>query len=123
MGCSPPQTVHWHVKLDIQMCGENRDLPRIPPGQHHLGTSLLHTHDDNIIHVEGTITQTTDLTLGEFMDVLGLDFSETEFMGKSNGDTCGGVAGKWKMLLNGEESSLFRSYTIHDGDTVSLIFE
>ena len=124
-GCVSPPTknvVHWHAKVNIEICGIHKDLPKIPPGQGHLGSPLLHTHDDNIVHLEGDI-KNQDITIGKFMDVIGLDFSETSFMGKSNGDDCNGSPGKWKMFLNLQESNLFRDYVVSDGDTVLLTFE
>ena len=116
----PPFTktpVHWHVLMDIEICGEKRELPRAPPGasrahgQAFLGIPLMHTHDDNIIHIEGQIRKREEIALGRFLDVINVRFSENEIMEKQNGDACpNGQAGSVKMFVNGRPNNEFRDY-------------
>ncbi len=106
--------VHWHVLLDIEICGEKRDLPRVPPGLSHLGSALLHTHDDNTIHVEGTVRKEEDVKLGKFFDAINAEFDKDKIMDKKNGDLCDGKAGSVKMFVNDAENNEFRDYIIKD---------
>lgn len=115
--------VHWHADLKMSICGAFRDLPRVGIGEHHKGLPLLHTHDDNVIHVEGQIFKKEDVSLGTFMDAIGVPFSETELLDKKNGDACpDGSVGKVQMFLNGQPSTQFRNYITKDGDKVELRF-
>lgn len=115
--------VHWHTQLEMEICGKKIDLPRIGAGAHHRGLPLLHTHDDNIIHVEGYVSHPNDVLLGRFMDGVGVKFSDKEFFDKKEGDLCDDKPGKLKMWLNGESSTLFREYSARDGDKVKIVFE
>lgn len=117
--------VHWHVKLDMSICNQIRHLPRIPAGMGHLGTPLLHTHDDDIIHVEGQPFKPEDVMLGRFMDAVGVPFDKDRFFEKKNGDICEntGKPGILKMYLNGKETDLFRNYVAKNGDKIKLVFE
>ncbi len=115
--------VHWHTQLEMEICGKKIDLPRVAPGAHMRGTGILHTHDDNIIHVEGYVSHPNDVLLGRFMDAVGVKFFDKEFFDRKEGDACDGKPGKVKMWLNGEPSTLFREYSARDGDIVKINFE
>ncbi|PIN85125.1 MAG: hypothetical protein COV47_03910, partial [Candidatus Diapherotrites archaeon CG11_big_fil_rev_8_21_14_0_20_37_9] len=41
----PLGNIHWHATPSITVCGESVSIPQPLPGQH-LGSSLLHTHED-----------------------------------------------------------------------------
>lgn len=105
---------HWHAQLEIVICGQQKDLPRILPGQHHRGSSALHTHDDNKMHMEvaNQIVKKSDLSVGKFMDAVGMKFSATEIMGKKNGDVClnSTTPGSVKMFVNGQPNAQLRDY-------------
>lgn len=118
-----PGMVHWHTTLDMSICGKKVDLPRIGAGQHHRGLPLLHTHDDNIIHIEGQIFRKEDAALGKFMDAVGVQFSETEFFDMKNGMNCEEKEGTLKMFINDKPSTLFRNYLAKNGDVVKLVFD
>ena len=122
----PPYTqgqVHWHSKVDIEICGKKIDLPRIPYGQGHLGSAVLHTHDDNVAHIEGQIIKKEDASLGKFMDLIGVKFLETQIFDKKNGDECEGIPGSLKMFVNGERSDEFRNHVLKDGEEIKIVFE
>ena len=42
--------IHWHATPLVYVCGENIPTPTPTPGRH-LGSNLLHTHDDRQAHV------------------------------------------------------------------------
>jgi len=109
-----PAPGHYHALLDMEVCGKKVDLPRVPPGQGHFGTALLHTHDDNIVHVEGQAFKKEEIMLGRFMDAIGVPFAENQLFDKHNGDVCeeGGKPGKLKMFVNDKPNNDFRNYVI-----------
>ncbi len=115
--------VHWHTQLEMEVCGKKMDLPRVGAGAHMRGLALLHTHDDNIVHVEGYISHPNEVTLGRFMDAVGVKFSGKEFFDKKEGDLCDDKPGKLKMWVNGQESTVFREYSARDKETVTIKFE
>ena len=104
---------HWHAKIDVLLCGEQKNLPFNLPGQSHRGLPTLHSHDDNKMHIEteGKVVNKKDITLGKFMDAVGVPFSATQLMDKKNGDSCPGTTpGSVKMYVNGQPNTLFRDY-------------
>ncbi len=65
--------VHWHADFEAWACGVQLEL-RNPSGflSNKIGTPILHEHNDQRIHLEGVVVDTsTDATLGHFMNVVG----------------------------------------------------
>lgn len=119
----PSGPVHWHATLSIYICGELRSIPT-PVGQQHLGSPLLHTHEDALIHIEGVVTSPSDITLGKFFDFIFVKFSQTEIMDRKNGDACpNDQQGSVRMSVNGIPSAEFRDYVVMDGDRIEIRFE
>lgn len=115
--------VHWHALVDIELCGKKTDLPRVGAGAHHRGMPLLHTHDDNKIHIEGQIFKREDIALGKFMDAVGAKFSNETIMEHRNGDKCpDGKEGTVKMFVNGIPNNEFRDWVPRDNDVVKIVF-
>ncbi|MBI2971821.1 MAG: hypothetical protein HYY37_05370 [Candidatus Aenigmarchaeota archaeon] len=131
----PAHFVHWHADVDMVICGEEKQLPYGPAGSM-LGTSRLHTHDrasniasmassdgNGVIHTEGNIiTAPSEHTLGRFMKILGVKFSETEIMDKKNGDLCGDAAGSVKVFLNDAPLTDAVNYLPRDKDVIRIEF-
>lgn len=115
--------VHWHTALEMSICGKHKNLPRVLPGAGHLGEVLLHTHDDDIVHVEGRVYKQEQITLGAFFDAINVPFGEDRFFEKKNNDLCDGKPGKVKMWLDGKESTAFRNLLVLDGQKVKIAFE
>jgi hypothetical protein len=119
--------VHWHASLDVFICGERYALPSPTVGNLHgepfLGIPLLHTHEDKRIHIEGVIYKPEDITLGRYMEVIGLNVEDDELLDKKNGDLCNGQPGKVKLLVNGKESKEGPNRVIADGGIYELRFE
>ena len=119
----PLGNVHWHATPIITVCGQNVPI-LMPVGSGHFGSSLLHTHDDAKIHIEGTVSDPSQITLGLFMANIRMNFSETTLIDKENGDLCpNGQAGKVKLLVNGAESSQYGNYIIRENDIIEMKFE
>ena len=109
------QQIHWHALVDISICGEHRDLPRADPseivhGKQFKGTPLMHTHDDNTIHIEGLIQKKEDIALGEFFDSIGVPFDKDRIMDVKNGDFCDGKPGVLNMFVNDLPRNDFRDF-------------
>lgn len=127
-----PQTytageVHWHALVDISICGEHRDLP-LTDGAPFKGSYLLHTHDDNVAHIEGMVQKKEDIALGEFFDAIKVPFDKDKLMEVKNGDLCDGKHGILKMYVNDQPRTDFRDYILAGTSdakqqVIKLVFE
>jgi len=128
------QPIHAHAYVDIFICGKQWDLPRAEQGMGDMGGEkfrgipLLHTHDDNTIHLEGVVRNRQQVSLGAFFDAIGVPFDTTKVFNTTNGDLCNGKQGSWKMYVNGKQTNDFRNYiplNIHDPNkqVISLVFD
>ncbi|MEK6941240.1 MAG: hypothetical protein AABW85_00055 [archaeon] len=119
----PLGKIHWHATPAIEICGETKKIPT-PASDVHLGTSLLHTHQDALIHIEGFVSDPSQIMLGEFFDNIGIKFSENQIMDKQNGDNCpNGKTGQVDMAVNNSQNTDFRNYVIKNGDKIAIKFE
>lgn len=119
----PLGKIHWHATPLIYVCGENILLSQ-PISGTHLGSALLHTHEDSLAHIEGTVTSPSQITIGAFMANVGMGFSETRLLDKTNGDICSnGREGKVRLIVNGTENNEFGNYVLRDSDRLELRFE
>lgn len=65
--------VHWHADFETWVCDSQIEL-RDPTGflSNKIGTSVLHEHDDQRIHLEGVVVDDkVDASLGKFFHVVG----------------------------------------------------
>lgn len=117
--------VHWHASLEVFTCDRFREMPKpIGGADTHLGTPLLHTHKDGLIHIEGRIYRKQDIMLGKYMDNLDVEFDEDKIMDYVNGDGCNdGKENKVRMQVNGKDNFEFRNYVINDGDKIVIKYE
>ena len=110
--------IHAHPTLFISINGENITVPGIV-GLGGLQRSI-HTHkSDNVLHVEknGTVRE-RDVTVGNFFEIWGKDFSATSVLGYENGSP-----GTVRMFVNGEENFEFENYQMRDRDRIEIIYE
>lgn len=127
------QEVHAHAYIDIFVCGKQVDLPRATgAGKQHgkgfVGIPLLHTHDDNVVHIEGIVRNREQVSLGAFFDAIKVPFNSEKVFNTANGDMCDGKPGTWKMYVNGKETQRFRDYipfNIKDPQkqVISIVFD
>ena len=76
--------VHWHADFLIYRCGQQVSL-KDPRGlSNKIGTAVLHEHGDERIHVEGTVEKYSDVSLGEFFEVVGGHFEDGHLQIPSN---------------------------------------
>ncbi len=114
--------VHWHSRLRVAICNEGVLMPA-PAGEHHIGLTLLHTHKDRLIHIEGTVWKPEEITLGKYMEAIGKNFKGDELLDKKNGDLCDNKPGKVRLMVNGIENSELTHYVIKDNEDYELKFE
>lgn len=69
--------VHWHADYEIYACGRQIDLVDPSGLANRVGTPDLHEHGDNRIHVEGTVRELQDVSLGKFFESVGGQLTET----------------------------------------------
>lgn len=129
--------VHWHADYEVYACGERLDLinPRLQNNK--VGDSLLHEHNDNRIHIEGTIVNLDDVTLGEYFERIGGELRKGLLKYPTNkgviteieGDKCNKDKGKLKVYVNGKKIDDFTNYLIYPdsnvppGDCIIIIFD
>ncbi len=119
----PLGNIHWHATPTLTVCGAYIDLPKPAPGQH-LGSNLLHLHDDSLFHIEGNVSSPSQITLSAMMSNIGRNFSQITLLEKKNGDLCpDGKPGKVQLLVNGVENIEYKDYIIKDGDRIEMRFE
>ncbi len=111
--------VHWHADYQIWACGERIDLKNPQGLSNKIGTPLFHEHDDDRIHVEGTVMEVKDVELGDYFEVIGgkLEKGHLIYPGQNqtynyqNGDTCpNGQTGQLKVYVNGERIQNYTHY-------------
>ena len=119
----PTGQVHWHATVDVNVCGKQYDLPRIPPGMGHLGSPALHTHDDNVAHMEGEAFRASDFAVGRFMSNVGMPVAHDRIGDFKAGMDCNSHPGVVKIYVNGQEESHFTDYSMRDGDRIEVVME
>ncbi len=113
--------VHWHAKISYKVCGEEVAL-RDQTTEH---DSLIHGHNDELVHVEGTVLSNADITLAKYFEHEGHDISSDHFQDYKNGDLCPGseTPGKLKFIVNGTEFSDPNEIVIADDQKIEVVFE
>lgn len=129
--------VHWHADYEVWLCGEKVDLVDPTGLKNKIGTPLFHEHNDDRIHIEGTVMNIEDIDLGSYFQVIGGELTDTsiayeiEDVGPvryENGDTCpDGNVGEVAVYVNGQrrmnpaEYIIAKEIFVPDGDCI--IFE
>lgn len=129
--------VHWHADYEVWVCNEKLDLvnPKFPKNK--IGSPLLHEHNDERIHIEGTVKALETISLGRYFGVIGGALSNDTLSYPtvsgvktvSNGDTCAGNKGTLKVYVNGKRITSPESYLIYPsplvppGDCIIIQFD
>lgn len=101
--------LHWHPELAIYAKGVKQEIPA------NLGMGGIempvHTHDSTgVIHLEMSgLIRKEDITLGQFFKVWNKDM-------RSFGTDM-------KMTVNGQESTEYENYIMHDKDKIELRYD
>jgi len=119
--------VHWHVDYQVWVCDERLDLvdPKFPSNK--IGTPVLHEHNDDRIHVEGTIMRLSEANLGTYFNVIGgritaqsitYPTQDQGIIDKTNGDLCDGQPSTLKVYVNGERIPNPATYVMYPHEKV-----
>ena len=104
--------VHWHIDYQVHVCGERLDLIDPTGLSNKIGSPLFHEHDDDRVHVEGTVMRVQDVDLGAYFEVIGGRLTETSLVYPTNEgivsvqegqDTCDGQPANLKIYINGRQ--------------------
>lgn len=105
--------VHWHADYQVWLCNERIDLIDPKGLLNNVGIPLLHEHNDDRMHIEGTVMDLQHVSLGSYFDAIGGTLSDSEISYKGNdklhvyknGDKCPGevVEGTLQVYVNGKK--------------------
>ena len=129
--------VHWHADYKVIVCQEKLDLinPKFPRNK--VGTPLFHEHNDDRIHIEGSVHQLGDVNLGSYFEVVGGKLENghlvyptiSGLIEKRDGDLCNGESSKLKVYVNGKKIDNYMGYVIYPdaivppGDCIVILFD
>jgi hypothetical protein len=115
--------VHWHADFEIWDCGQKVEFIPNPKGlSNKIGTPTLHEHNDGRIHLEGVVTDYSEITLGRFFEVAGWELTNESLTkkvvgdgvyGRRNGETCNtqadmlGLPGELQVFVYNTEANSF----------------
>ncbi len=128
--------VHWHADYEIWACGQEYVLAHSRGLDNKVGTPLVHTHDDERIHVEGVLLSPEQASLGNYFSEVGGQFNGTTLtlptdngtVTWQDGDACDGRAARWYVFVDGRlmpDASSYRisPYTlVPPGDQIKFVF-
>ncbi len=118
--------VHWHAQYQAWACGKRMYLEEAKGLSNKVGSSVLHSHEDNTIHIEGVVYQYSDISLGKFFNAIGgvleHDMMSLPTMDRiqtfNNGDLCGNTPGNLKVYVNGKKIDQPENYVISPQENV-----
>ena len=76
--------VHWHADFEVWACGVQLDLTDPTGIANRVGSPVFHEHGDDRIHVEGVVTNSSDVELGNFFRFVGGELHETHISFPTN---------------------------------------
>lgn len=93
--------VHWHADFEVWRCGELLQLVGPEGLSNRVGSSVLHEHGDNRMHIEGVVVDFSDVSIASFFRSIGGDLhpgvfslpTNTGMVTMRDGDSCPGEAG------------------------------
>ncbi len=95
--------VHWHTDYEIWNCGEAVDLVDPTGIDNRIGTWEVHEHNDNRMHVEGTIVDLEQGTFRHFFETVGSTFGD---VGLSYPTVNGKITLPYSGVCNGQKAEL-----------------
>ncbi len=128
--------VHWHADYELWGCDKEYKLFTPKGMSNRQGVDVLHSHDDNRIHVEGVLMDLRSASLGAFFQAIGGGLSSDGMAIPTNdglvtfheGDLCNGQPGKLYLFVNGKleqnppEHIVAAFEQVPPGDKIKLIF-
>ncbi len=101
--------VHWHADFEIWNCGEKLDLIDPTGLDNRVGTWEVHEHNDDRMHVEGTIVDMGEASFHHFFETTGSVLDETEMTYPA---TQGNIFMPVKGTCDGQPAEL-QGYLVH----------
>lgn len=95
--------VHWHTDYEIWNCGTKLDLIDPTGIDNRVGTWEVHEHNDDRMHVEGTVVDLEQGTYRHFFEIVGTTFSE---VGLTYPDISGKITLPYSGTCNGKPAQL-----------------
>ena len=128
--------VHWHADFEIWACGKEIKIAEPKGLSNKQGTELVHSHNDNRIHVEGVLLDKEEASLGAFFHAVSGDISSDGFLVPANdglafyrnGFECNGQPGRLYVFVNGKLIGSPSNYVISPyekvppGDRIKIVF-
>lgn len=130
--------VHWHADYQVRVCGERVDLVNPDFPRNKIGSPLFHEHNDDRIHIEGTVDELANINLERYFETIGGKLAGGEFVfptedrgvvSVKDGDECNGNEGSLKVYLNGKILENYEDYVIYPdayvppGDCFIVVFD
>ena len=130
--------IHWHADYQVWVCRQRLDLidPKFPSNK--IGTPLFHEHNDDRIHVEGTVQHIEDVNLGRYFATIGglLEEGRLRYVAADaeievkDGDACpDSSVGTLQVYVNGKRTEGYADYQYYPhplvppGDCVIIEFD
>lgn len=126
--------IHWHADYQVWGCGDRLDLvnPRFPRNK--IGTPLFHEHNDDRIHVEGTVKDLDLINLREYFEIIGGQISPNLLIyptttGLVELNSCPDGPSTLKVYVNGKKIDYFENYIpypnsrVPPGDCIIFLFD
>ena len=95
--------VHWHTDYELWNCGQKLDLINPTGIDNRVGTWEVHEHNDDRMHVEGTILDLAQGTFRHFFETVGSTFTSEEFIYPTSNGT---VAIPLNGICNGKKAEM-----------------
>ena len=128
--------VHWHADYEIWVCDKEISLARAKGFSDKQGVDLMHSHEDNRIHVEGVLLDKKEASLGAFFYAVGGLLTDDEIkvltddglVSGHNGDNCNGKPAQLYVFVNGNLTANPSDYVISPyekvppGDRIKFVF-
>ena len=110
--------IHWHPNLSISVRDEEIPIP-VNTGLIG-GHSPMHTHEtDGTIHLEFEgLVEKKDITVGQFFELWGKEFSSNQLFENSASGT-----ERIVMYVNGVKNTEYENYVFQEHDEVKIVFE
>lgn len=128
--------VHWHADFEIWACGKELKLAEPKGMSNKQGTDLIHSHNDNRIHVEGVLLDKKEASLGAFFHAVNGALSSDGIKIPTDnglavfheGDKCNEMPAKLYVFVNGKliENPYFYVISPYEkvppGDRIKFVF-
>lgn len=114
--------VHWHADYEIWACGEKLNLHDPEGFSNKVGSSTVHEHNDDRMHIEGVVVEQQDAETGNFWQNVDVKISEDSLIVPTHdglkmwqyGDDCGGQSGQVQAFVYTVQNKIMRQRKVDD---------